>query len=71
MYNYDFKNESIRLEKHNVFVEINSKELFVSILVTDKNLLLFYNTESDFVTQKSRGVFVTPSYMNVKIIILI
>lgn len=62
MYNYDFKNESIKLEKHNVFAEINSKELFVNILVTDKNLLLFYNTESDFVTQKSRGVFVTSSY---------
>lgn len=62
MYNYDFKKEKVIYEKHNVFAEINNKELFVNIVVTDKNLLLFYNTESDFVTMKSRGIFVTPSY---------
>ena len=62
MYNYDFKDEIIILEKQNVFAEINNKELNINVLVTNKNLLLFYNIENDFVTMKSRGVFVTPTY---------
>ncbi|MBQ7030857.1 MAG: hypothetical protein IJN13_00600 [Bacilli bacterium] len=62
MYSYDFENESIICERHNVFAEIKEKELFVNVLVTDKNLLIFYNIENDIVTLKSRGVFVAPNY---------
>lgn len=62
MYNYDFQNESVVSERQNVFAEIKEKELFVNVLVTDKNLLIFYNIENDIATLKSRGVFVAPNY---------
>lgn len=61
MYNYDFKDEKVVYECNNCFAEIKGKELFVNVLVTDKNVLLFYNKDQDFVAMKSKGVFVTPS----------
>lgn len=62
MYNYDFKSENILCEKHNVFAVIKEKELFVNIIVTNKNLLIFYNLDNDFVMQKTKGVFISANY---------
>ena len=43
MYNYNFDNEKVLYENINCIVSINDKQLNVSLLVTDKNILLFEN----------------------------
>lgn len=62
MYNYDFKNELVVFEYNDCLVENNDKVNVLNVLVTNKNILFFYNQENDFVTLKSRGIFVTPTY---------
>jgi hypothetical protein len=61
MYNYDFNNELVIYEIDNALIEINNQFFRGNILLTDKNLLLFRNI-SDFMKQKSQGVFVLPKY---------
>ena len=49
MYNYDFlkdKEHAIN-EKEQVLVSFGNKKLLVNIMLTDKNLLFFYDTEKD------------------------
>ncbi len=43
MYNYNFDNEKVLYENINCIVSINDKQLNISLLVTDKNILLFDN----------------------------
>ena len=43
MYNYNFDDEKVLYENINCIVSINDKQLNVSLLVTDKNILLFEN----------------------------
>ena len=62
MYNYDFKDEKVLFEKNHCLAEINNKEIFIDVLVTDKNLLLFYNEANDFINMKTQGIFFTPNY---------
>lgn len=62
MYNYDFNKEIIKQEYINKLVSINDKEIFVNIIITDKNLLFFYNYDNDFVTKKAQGILLTTNY---------
>lgn len=62
MYNYDFTNEKVVFEKVNCVAEINQKEVFVSILLTEQNLLLFYNSNRGILKEKIMGVIVGPEY---------
>lgn len=62
MYNYEFENEMVSYEVHNIFSEIKGNELFVNILITDKNLLIFYNLDNDIVVSKTKGVATSPVY---------
>ena len=58
MYNYDFKgnNEKTIFEKENSIVEINDNTYNLSILVTNKNILLFKNINVDNVLN-TRGMY--------------
>lgn len=62
MYNYDFTNEKVVFEKVNCVAEINQKEVFVNILITKQNLLLFYNSNIGILKEKAMGVIVGPEY---------
>mgnify|MGYP000653696526 FL=1 len=56
MYNYDFlkdKEHAIN-EKEQVLVCFGNKKLLVNIMLTDKNLLFFYDTEKDSSLKSSR-----------------
>ena len=56
MYNYDFlkdKEHAIN-EKEQVLVSFGNKKLLVNIMLTDKNLLFFYDTEKDSSLKSSR-----------------
>ena len=43
MYNYDFKDEKVKFEKLNCFIEVDNKEYMFNLLITNKNILLFNN----------------------------
>lgn len=63
MYNYDFlkdKEHAIN-EKEQVLVSFGNKKLLVNIMLTDKNLLFFYDTEKDSPLKCSR-MSVVPHY---------
>jgi len=63
MYNYDFlkdKEHAIN-EKEQVLVSFGNKKLLVNIMLTDKNLLFFYDTEKDSPLKCSR-ISVVPQY---------
>ncbi len=64
MYNYDFKgnNEKTIFEKENSIVEINDNTYNLSILVTNKNILLFKNINVDNVLN-TRGMYMPPEYL--------
>lgn len=62
MYNYDFTKETIKEEYIDKLVSINDKEILVNIIITDKNLLFFYNYDNDFVTKKAQGILLTTNY---------
>lgn len=66
MYNYDFSNEKVKFEKFNTLVEINGNIYNLNILVTNRNILLFKDINSDFVKQKAMGVFLSSEYELVK-----
>lgn len=63
MYNYDFlkdKEHAIN-EKEQVLVSFGNKKLLVNIMLTDKNLLFFYDTEKDSPLKCSK-MCVVPQY---------
>lgn len=63
MYNYDFlkdKEHAIN-EKEQVLVSFGNQKLLVNIMLTDKNLLFFYDTEKDSPLKCSR-MSVVPQY---------
>lgn len=63
MYNYDFlkdKEHAIN-EKEQVLVSFGNKKLLVNIMLTDKNLLFFYDTEKDLPLKCSK-MCVVPQY---------
>ncbi len=62
MYNYDFDNEKVTYEKVNCVAEINQREIFTNILVTDRNLLLFYNPNRGTLNERTMGVILSPEY---------
>ncbi len=62
MYNYDFQNEKVIYENINSFVEIFGKMVNCSILVTDKNILLFEDSEKDRAL-KGRGIQLPSNYV--------
>ena len=62
MYNYDFKDEFVVYEYNNCFSVVNNKEMFVNIIITSKNLLIFYDNNSNFIEKKAMGVFISPEY---------
>ena len=61
MYNYDFSNEQVIYEKNNIIIEINNQIFRGNVLLTDKNLLLFRDS-TDFIKQKSQGIFILQKY---------
>lgn len=63
MYNYDFlkDNEHAINEKEQVLVSFGSRKLLVNIMLTDKNLLFFFDTEKDSPLKCSR-MNVVPQY---------
>ena len=61
MYNYTFNEEKIIYERHDIFIEINNQELFVNILISDKNILLF-TKDNEMAHLKGNGVFYTPEF---------
>ena len=63
MYSYDFlkdKEHAIN-EKEQVLVSFRNQKLLVNIMLTDKNLLFFYDTEKDSPLKCSR-ISVVPQY---------
>lgn len=66
MYNYDFNNEKVLFEKLNTLVEINDNTYYLNVLITESNILLFKDLNSDFVKQKTMGVFISSEYELVK-----
>lgn len=63
MYNYDFlkdKEHAIN-EKEQVLVSFGNQKLLVNIMLTDKNLLFFYDTEKDSPLKCSK-MSVVPQY---------
>lgn len=63
MYNYDFlkDNEHAINENEQVLVSFGSRKLLVNIMLTDKNLLFFFDTEKDSPLKCSR-MNVVPQY---------
>ena len=63
MYNYDFKNnnEITLFEKENVIVDIDNNTYNLSVLVTNKNILLFRNINVGNVLN-TRGMYMPPEY---------
>ena len=63
MYNYNFKsnNENTILEKENVIVDIDNNTYNLSVLVTNKNILLFRNINVGNVLN-TRGMYMPPEY---------
>ena len=49
MYNYPFKdnNEHVLNEATNINIKCLNKQMLVNILLTNKNVLIFYDTERD------------------------
>lgn len=62
MYNYDFKNEEVIYENADALVEINDKDYKISVVITDKNILLFNNLNKNNVLN-SRGMYMPPDYL--------
>lgn len=61
MYNYDFSSEKVKYENTNSIVEINNNTINCSVLITDKNILLFDNVNKNNVLI-GRGVQIQPEY---------
>lgn len=63
MYNYDFikKEEKVLFEKTNCYVEIDDYSYNLNVLVTNKNILLFYNSLKNSAL-KASGIEEVPQY---------
>lgn len=61
MYNYDFYNEKVVYENNNTFVNVNKKELYVSLLITTKNILLFQDLKKSS-PLNGRELYIMPEY---------
>ena len=63
MYNYTFKenNEHVLNEAADVNIKIEKRNMLVNILLTNKNVLVFYDTERDNAL-KTRGMQVMPEF---------
>jgi hypothetical protein len=61
MYYYDFSNEKVIYENINSIVEVDNKTINCSVLVTDKNILLFDNVMKNSVLS-ARCVQIQPEY---------
>lgn len=63
MYNYTFKenNEHVLNEAADVNIKFEKRNMLVNILLTNKNILVFYDTERDSAL-KTRGMQVMPEF---------
>lgn len=63
MYNYTFKenNEHVLNEAADVNIKFEKRNMLVNILLTNKNVLVFYDTERDNAL-KTRGMQVMPEF---------
>ena len=61
MYNYDFTNEKVVYENNNVYVSINDKELFLSLLITNNSILLFQDLKKSS-PLNGRELYIMPEY---------
>lgn len=63
MYNYPFKKEEefVINEAADINCKFDEKKLFVNILLTNKNILVFYNTDK-YNPLKSTGIQTMPEY---------
>lgn len=61
MYNYDFDNEEVLLERVNCLISSNDKDMKCNILVTNKNILFFKNLKENSVLS-SREIHELPEY---------
>ena len=64
MYNYDFKNndEFIVYEKSDGIIDINDKSYYVSVVITNKNILIFNNANRNN-PLNGRGIHMMPEYL--------
>lgn len=62
MYDYDFKKETVIKEATNVNLKFIDRYFLASILLTDKNILIFFDSNKDNVL-KGSGVQVMPEYV--------
>ena len=61
MYDYDFKKETVIKEATNVNLKFIDRYFLASILLTDKNILIFFDSNKDNVL-KGSGVQIMPEY---------
>lgn len=61
IYNYDFSDEKVVFESRNNFIEFAKKEMFLNILITNKNILLFRDIKKDS-PLSGREMYIMPQY---------
>lgn len=63
MYNYAFKGngEQVLSEAADVIIRFSCKNILVNILLTNKNILVFYDSDRSNIL-KSRGIQIMPQY---------
>ena len=61
MYDYNFENEKVIKEETNLNLKFNKNYFLGSVLLTDKNILIFFDTNKDSAL-KGSGVQVMPEY---------
>lgn len=61
MYDYNFEKEKVIKEKNNLNLKFNTDYFLGSVLLTDKNLLIFFDANKDSAL-KGSGVQVMPEY---------
>ena len=64
MFNYDFaKNkENAIYENRNVLLDINNKEYNMAMIITNKNILFFNDTNKNNIL-RGRGIDIQPDYL--------
>ena len=61
MYDYNFEKEKVIKEETNLNLKFNKNYFLGSVLLTDKNILIFFDTNKDSAL-KGSGVQVMPEY---------
>ncbi len=61
MYDYNFENEKVIKEETNLSLKYNNKYFLGSVLLTSKNILIFFDVNKDSAL-KGSGVQVMPEY---------